>query len=105
MGNPWFLLAVAGVLEAGWAVGLKYSDGFTKPWPSAATVIGALASFYLLSLAMKDIPVGTAYAVWVGIGSVGTAILAVFLFGEAVTVMRVAGLVLILAGVAALKFA
>jgi quaternary ammonium compound-resistance protein SugE len=104
MSNPWLLLTVAGALEAGWAVGLKYSEGFTRLWPSVLTLIGAWASFYLLSLAMRDIPVGTAYAVWVGIGSVGTAILAVFLFNEAVTAPRVIGFVLILAGVAALKF-
>ena len=105
MGNPWVLLAVAGVLEAGWAIGLKYSEGFTRLRPSVLTLIGAWASFYLLSLAMKDIPVGTAYAVWVGIGSVGTAILAVFLFHEPVTMLRLAGFGLILAGVAALKLA
>jgi quaternary ammonium compound-resistance protein SugE len=105
MMNPWALLAIAGVMEAGWAVELKYSEGFTRLWPSVATVIGAWASFYLLSLAMKAIPVRTAYAVWVGIGSVGTAILAVFLFDEPVTALRLAGFGLILAGVAALKLA
>lgn len=103
--NPWLIVVVAGLLETGWALGLKYSDGFSKPVPSALTIIGALASFYLLSLAMKDLPVGTAYAVWVGIGAVGTAVAAVFLFGEPVNVTRVAGILLILAGIAALKFA
>ena len=103
--NPWAIIAIAGLLETGWALGLKYSEGFTRPVPSVLTVAGALLSFYLLSLAMKDIPVGTAYAVWVGIGAVGTAIAAVFLFGEAVTVLRVTGIGLILAGIVALKFA
>jgi quaternary ammonium compound-resistance protein SugE len=103
--NPWLIILIAGLLETGWALGLKYSEGFTKPIPSVLTVIGAGASFYLLSLAMKDIPVGTAYAVWVGIGAVGTAIAAVFLFQEPVSAMRVAGIGLIIAGIAALKFA
>jgi quaternary ammonium compound-resistance protein SugE len=92
-------------METGWALGLKYSEGFTKLWPSVITVVLALGSFYLLSVAMKTLPVGTAYAVWVGIGAVGTAIAAVFLFQEPVNVMRVMGVLLILAGIAALKFA
>ena len=103
--NPWVLVFLAGLLETGWAMGLKYSDGFTRPVPSVITVVGALASFWLLSLAMKDLPVGTAYAVWVGIGTVGTAIAAVLLLGEPVTVLRVAGIALIVAGIAALKLA
>lgn len=103
--NAWGLVILAGLLETGWAVGLKYSEGFTKPIPSVLTILGALASFWLLSLAMKDLPVGTAYAVWVGIGVVGTAIMAVVLFGEPINQMRVTGLLLILAGIAALKFA
>ena len=103
--NPWLIILIAGLLETGWALGLKYSDGFSKPVPSVLTVMGALASFYLLSLAMKDIPVGTAYAVWVGIGAVGTAIAAVFLFHEPVSALRVAGIGLIIAGILALKFA
>ena len=103
--NPWLIILIAGLLETGWALGLKYSEGFSKPIPSALTVIGALASFYLLSLAMKDIPVGTAYAVWVGIGAVAAAVAAVFLFQEPVNAIRVAGIGLIIAGIAALKFA
>ena len=103
--SPWIIILVAGLLEMGWALGLKYSDGFSKPIPSVLTVVLALASFYLLSLAMRDIPVGTAYAVWVGIGAVGTAIAAVYLFGEPVSAMRVAGIGLIIAGITALKFA
>ena len=103
--NPWVLVFLAGLLETGWALGLKYSEGFTKPLPTAAAILGAIASFWLLSLAMKDLPVGTAYAVWVGIGMVGTAIMAVIWLGEPVNTLRVAGIVLIVAGIAALKLA
>jgi quaternary ammonium compound-resistance protein SugE len=103
--NPWVLILIAGLLETGWALGLKYSEGFTRPLPSALTIIGALASFWLLSVAMRDLPVGTAYAVWVGIGAVGTAIAGVFLFGEPASLMRAAGVLLILAGIVTLKFA
>jgi len=103
--NAWVIVLIAGLLETGWALGLKYSDGFTKPVPSILTVIGAAASFWLLSIAMKDLPVGTAYAVWVGIGAVGTAILSVFLFGDPVNLMRVVGVLLIIGGIIALKFA
>jgi quaternary ammonium compound-resistance protein SugE len=103
--NTWAIVVIAGLMETGWALGLKYSEGFTKLWPSVATVVLALGSFYLLSVAMKTLPVGTAYAVWVGIGAVGTAIAAVFLFKEPVTTMRVVGVLLILVGIAALKFA
>lgn len=105
LSNPWVLVFLAGFLETGWALGLKYSDGFTKPLPTTATIIGAIASFWLLSLAMKDLPVGTAYAVWVGIGTVGTAVLAVILLGEPVNALRVGGILLIVAGVGALKLA
>jgi quaternary ammonium compound-resistance protein SugE len=103
--NAWIIVAIAGLLETGWALGLKYSDGFTRLWPSVVTVVLALGSFWLLSVAMKSLPVGTAYAVWVGIGAVGTAVAAVFLFGEPVNALRVLGVLLILAGIAALKFA
>ena len=103
--NPWVIVALAGLMETGWALGLKYSEGFTKLWPSVVTIVLALGSFYLLSVAMKSLPVGSAYAVWVGIGAVGTAIAAVFLFGETVNALRVLGVLLILAGIAALKFA
>lgn len=105
LSNPWTLVILAGLLETGWALGLKYSDGFTKPIPSVITVVGALASFWLLSLAMKELPVGSAYAVWVGIGTVGTAVAAVILLGEPVTALRVMGIALIVAGIAALKLA
>ena len=103
--NPWVLVVLAGMLEMVWALGLKYSDGFTRLWPSVMTIVAVIGSFLLLSTAMRSLPVGTAYAVWVGIGAVGTAIAAVFLFGEAVTVLRVAGIGLILAGIVALKLA
>jgi quaternary ammonium compound-resistance protein SugE len=103
--NPWVIVAIAGLMETGWALGLKYSEGFTRLVPSVVTIVLALGSFYLLSVAMKTLPVGTAYAVWVGIGAVGTAIAAVFLFQEPVNLMRVMGVLLILAGIAALKFA
>ena len=103
--NPWVIVVIAGLMETGWALGLKYSEGFTKLIPSVITIVLALGSFYLLSVAMKSLPVGTAYAVWVGIGAVGTAIAAVFLFQEPVNLMRVLGVLLILAGIAALKFA
>jgi quaternary ammonium compound-resistance protein SugE len=101
--NPWALVVIAGILETGWALGLKYSEGFTRPLPSALTVLGAAMSFWLLSLAMKDLPVGTAYAVWVGIGAVGTTIAAMILFAEPLSVARVAGFGLIIAGIATLK--
>ena len=103
--SPWIFVVLAGLLETGWALGLKYSDGFTRPVPSALTIAGAIASFWLLSLAMKDLPVGTSYAVWVGIGAVGTAVAAEILFHEPVTFMRVAGIGLIIAGIIALKLA
>ena len=99
----WFILVVAGLLEVGWAIGLKYTDGFSRPWPSVATIAAMLVSIVLLSLAMKTLPVGTAYVVWVGIGAVGTAILGIFLFGESAGVTRLASLGLIVAGVIGLK--
>lgn len=103
--NPWILIVVAGLMETGWALGLKYSEGFSRLWPSIVTIVLMAGSFYLLAVAMKSLPVGTAYAVWVGIGAVGTAILAVYLFGEPVNAMRIAGVLLILGGIIALKFA
>ncbi len=103
--NAWLIVLIAGVLETGWAMGLKYSEGFTRPIPSIVTIVLALASFWMLSVAMKTLPVGTAYAVWLGIGCLGTAIAAVFLFAEPVNTLRVAGVLLILAGVIALKLA
>lgn len=103
MSSAWILLAVAGILEVGWAIGLKYSKGFTVLWPSVLTILGMIASFYVLSLAVKTIPVGTGYAAWTGIGAVGTAILGMILFKEPATVGRVVCLVVIVAGIAGLK--
>ena len=105
MGNAWPALVLAGLFEVGWALGLKYSDGYTRLVPTVLTILGALASFWLLSHAMKSLPVGTAYAVWVGIGTVGTAVLAVALFGEPMNLLRFSGIVLIIAGILALKLA
>jgi len=104
-GNAWVALALAGLLEIVWAIGLKYSEGFTRFWPSVITVIGAFASFWLLSHAMKSLPAGTAYAIWVGIGALGVAVLGMVLFGESVNTMRLAGIGLIVAGIIALKLA
>jgi quaternary ammonium compound-resistance protein SugE len=101
----WTLLLVAGVLEVGWAIGLKYTEGFTKLWPSAFTLVAMATSVVLLSVAMKTLPVGTSYAVWVGVGAVGTAILGMVLFGEPASVGRLVSLGLILAGIIGLKLA
>lgn len=101
----WFLLLVAGLLEVGWAIGLKYTDGFTRPVPSALTLLGMVASVLLLGVAMKTLPVGTSYAVWVGVGAVGTAILGIVLFNEPANIGRLVSLGLILAGIIGLKLA
>jgi len=101
----WLLLLVAGLLEVGWAIGLKYTEGFTRPWPSIFTRAAMVLSVVLLGLAMKSLPVGTSYAVWVGIGAVGTAILGMVLFGEPATAGRLASLGLIVAGIVGLKLA
>ncbi|WP_372839731.1 multidrug efflux SMR transporter [Phaeovulum sp.] len=103
--NAWLVLTLAGLCEIGWALGLKYSDNFTRIWPSVWTLLIAAVSFVLLANAMKSLPVGTAYAVWTGIGALGTAIAAVFLFNEPVTALRVLGILLIVSGIAALKLA
>lgn len=99
----WLILVVAGLFEVGWAIGLKYTDGFTKLWPTVGTVVAMVASVVLLGIAMKTLPVGTAYAVWVGIGAVGTAILGIVLLGDAANAGRIVSLVLIVAGVIGLK--
>ena len=99
------LLLVAGLLEVGWAIGLKYTDGFTRLWPSALTLLAMVGSVLLLGAAMKSLPVGTSYAVWVGVGAVGTAILGIVLFGEPANVGRLASLGLIVAGIIGLKLA
>ncbi len=101
----WTILVVAGLFEVGWAIGLKYTDGFTKLWPSVGTVLAMVISVVLLGIAMKTLPVGTAYAVWVGIGAVGTAILGIVLLGDAANAGRIVSLALIVAGVVGLKLA
>ena len=101
--NPWAIVAIAGLMETGWALGLKYSDGFTKLWPSVVTIVLALGSFWLLSVAMKSLPVGTAYAVWTGIGAVGAAVVGVLVHGEPATVVRAVCILLIVAGIVGLK--
>lgn len=103
--NAWILLLVAGLLEVVWATGLKASEGFTHPGYAALTTVSAAASFWLLGLAMRDLPLGTAYAVWVGIGSVGAIILGIVWFGDPATPIRIAALAMILGGVALLKVA
>ena len=99
----WLLLVVAGILEIGWAVGLKYTEGFTRLWPSVATVISMIASMGLLGLAVRTLPLGTAYAVWTGIGTLGTAVLGVLLFREPATALRMASILLIVAGIVGVK--
>jgi quaternary ammonium compound-resistance protein SugE len=100
---PWLYLLLAGLLEIGWAIGLKYTNGFTRPWPSVGTVAAMAASFFLLSLSLKTIPIGTAYAVWTGIGAAGTAILGMIFFGESREVARILCLVMIVSGTVGLK--
>ncbi|MCK6441327.1 quaternary ammonium compound efflux SMR transporter SugE [Elstera cyanobacteriorum] len=99
----WLYLLVAGVLEVGWAIGLKYTDGFTRLWPTVGTVISMILSVGFLGLALKTLPVGTGYAIWTGIGTVGTVILGIALLGEPATVMRLACVGLIVAGIIGLK--
>ncbi len=101
----WIYLAIAGVMEIVWAIGLKYSEGFTRFWPSVVTVLGMAVGFYYLSQALKVIPIGTGYAVWVGIGAVGTAVLGIVLFGESASPARLACIGLIVAGIVGLKLA
>lgn len=99
----WVFLGIAGLLEIAWAIGLKYTEGWTKLVPSLITGALMVASFYFLSLALKSLPIGTAYAVWTGIGTVGAAILGMFLFGEPKDAVRIACILLIVAGIAGLK--
>jgi quaternary ammonium compound-resistance protein SugE len=101
----WTYLVLAGLLEIGWAIGLKYTDGFTRVVPSVLTGLSMVASVLLLGLALKTLPVGTGYAVWTGIGTVGTAILGIYLVGEPATAMRLACIGLIVAGILGLKLA
>lgn len=99
----WFILVIAGLLEIGWAVGLKYTDGFTRFVPSVLTAGTMVASVVLLAVAMRELPLGTAYAVWTGIGTVGTAVVGIALFGEPADVLRALCILLIVAGIAGLK--
>jgi quaternary ammonium compound-resistance protein SugE len=100
----WLLLVIAGVFEIGWAIGLKYTEGFTRLLPSVGTIGAMILSVLLLGLALRELPVGTGYAVWTGIGTVGTALLGIWLFGEPATAMRLVCITLIVAGIAGLKF-
>ncbi len=99
----WLLLVVAGLLEVVWAIGLKYTEGFTRLTPSLVTIAAMGLSIYLLGLSLRTLPIGTAYAVWVGIGAVGTAIAGILVFGETVSPAKLASLVLVVAGIVGLK--
>ena len=100
----WLLLIIAGLLETGWAIGLKYTDGFTKLWPSVLTILGIVASMYLLSVAAQTLPIGTAYSVWVGIGAGGAVLLGILLLDESANPARMFFLALLLVSIIGLKF-
>ena len=99
----WGILVLAGIFEIFWAIGLKYTDGFTKLIPSLFTIIAMLVSFWLLSLSLKTLPLGTAYAVWVGIGTIGTVIAGIMLFGDSINIIRIISIVFIILGIIGLK--
>lgn len=99
----WLMLFIAGLFEMGWAIGLKYSDGFTKLIPSILTIVGMIASFYFLSVALKNLPLGTAYAIWTGIGTVGTVTLGIILFKEPIDTIRLICIGFIVVGIIGLK--
>ncbi len=99
----WGILVLAGLFEVGWAIGLKYTEGFTRLWPTVWTVLAMIVSLYLLGVAMKSLPVGTAYAIWVGVGAVGTVILGIILLGEPTNAARMISVALIIAGIIGLK--
>ncbi|MBZ4039746.1 quaternary ammonium compound efflux SMR transporter SugE [Novilysobacter selenitireducens] len=101
----WIILVLAGLFEVGWAIGLKYTEGFTRLWPTVGTVAAMVVSLGLLGIAMKSLPVGTAYAIWVGVGAVGTVILGIVLFDEPVNALRIGSVMLIVAGLVGLKLA
>jgi quaternary ammonium compound-resistance protein SugE len=101
----WIILVLAGVFEVGWAIGLKYTEGFTRLWPTVWTAVSLLLSMALLGIAMKTLPVGTAYSVWVGVGAVGTVILGITLLGEPANAARVVSVALIVIGIVGLKLA
>ena len=100
---PWVLLVIAGLLEAGWAIGLKYTQGFTRPLPSVLTILGIVVSMYLLAVAARSLPIGTAYSVWVGIGTFGAVILGMALLGEPVNFWRVFFLAMLIVSLIGLK--
>jgi len=102
-GSAWMILIIAGLCEVGWAVGLKYTEGFSRLWPSVATLLAMVVSVVLLAWSLKVLPLGTAYAVWTGIGAVGTAALGMYLFGESREVARLLSIGLIVAGIVGLK--
>jgi len=99
----WVILVIAGLFEVGWAIGLKYTEGFTRLWPTVWTVLAMIISLWLLGIAMKSLPVGTAYSVWVGVGAVGTVALGIVLLGEPANAGRLISIALIVAGIAGLK--
>lgn len=99
----WIILFFAGLFEVGWAVGLKYTDGFSRPLPTVLTIIAMAISLGLLGLAMKELPLGTAYAIWTGVGAVGTVIAGIILFGESMALVRLVSVALIIAGLVGLK--
>jgi len=101
--SAWLALLAAGLLEIGWAIGLKYSDGLTRFWPTSATVLAIILSFALMAIALKSLPFGTAYAVWTGIGAAGSIIVGIFLFSESADPIRILCLTLIVAGMVGLK--
>lgn len=101
----WVILMIAGLFEMGWAIGLKYTEGFTRLWPTLGTVLAMGMSLWLLGIAMKSLPVGTAYSVWVGVGAVGTVLLGIVLLEEPVNTGRLVSVLLIVAGIVGLKLA
>lgn len=103
MSEPWIILIAAGLLETGWAIGLKYTAGFTKPVPSALTILAMIVSMYMLGWAAQFLPIGTAYAVWVGIGSVGAVVLGILLLGESASMARLFFLTLLIVSLIGLK--
>lgn len=101
----WIILVIAGPFETGWAIGLKYTEGFTRLWPTVWTVLAMIISLWLLGIALKSLPIGTAYAIWVGVGTVGTVALGIVLFGESTNTARLISIALIIAGIVGLKLA
>ncbi|WP_010588081.1 DMT family transporter [Schlesneria paludicola] len=99
----WLILVIAGLIETGWAIGLKYTDGFTRFWPSVFTIIGIVTSLVMLSMSVRTLPIGTAYAVWVGIGAAGTVVCGILLFGESASLVRLGFLSLLLISIIGLK--